>query len=295
MGDVSTQWIDHKYLETYRIASYVQAFSRNSINHLRELEGLTVDFGIAEFIPHWQKDTSLHKFTRYVIDIIFANDNDGSHRVPFGDDLVHPKWTVPVEMAFVTYGIRDEIEFEVPKIPPIPVREGNVTSYHDATEMLNRCWEHFEETRLSQDYEDLLHRVADEVFFVMFTNRATLQQLHRYLSGHVVSDYDADYIRTEFPEIQRYYTESGRLRRTVIPKWARRAIFFRDRGICTTCRKDLSGLLNTMSRENFDHIVPLARGGLNDVTNLQLLCESCNKSKSAIEQPTSTHYQRWFT
>jgi hypothetical protein len=158
MVDASTQWIDHKYLETYRIASYVQEFSRNSINYLRELEGLTVDFGISEFIPHWQKDTSLHKFTRYVIDALFADDNDGSRRVPFGDDLVHPRWTIPVEIAFVTYGLRDEIEFEVPKIPPIPVREGNVTSYCDATEMLDRCWEHFEETRLSQECDDLLHR-----------------------------------------------------------------------------------------------------------------------------------------
>ena len=45
---------------------------------------------------------------------------------------------------------------------------------------------------------------------------------------------------------------------------------------------------------NFDHIIPLALGGINDVTNIQLLCESCNKSKGANKISTSTKYERWY-
>lgn len=44
----------------------------------------------------------------------------------------------------------------------------------------------------------------------------------------------------------------------------------------------------------FDHIVPLAAGGLNDVTNLQLLCRACNREKSADRLRPSAEYRRWY-
>jgi 5-methylcytosine-specific restriction endonuclease McrA len=35
-----------------------------------------------------------------------------------------------------------------------------------------------------------------------------------------------------------------------------------------------------LTRYHLDHIVPIARGGLNIETNVQLLCQKCNQSKS---------------
>jgi 5-methylcytosine-specific restriction endonuclease McrA len=49
-----------------------------------------------------------------------------------------------------------------------------------------------------------------------------------------------------------------------------------------------------MSREEFDHIVPLADGGLNDVTNMQLLCRECNRRKRDGEAVTSDFYEAWY-
>jgi 5-methylcytosine-specific restriction endonuclease McrA len=75
------------------------------------------------------------------------------------------------------------------------------------------------------------------------------------------------------------FTEPGRLKRKPPPPWARRAVFFREHGRCAACCRDLTGLLDALSASHFDHIVPLAHGGLNDVSNLQLLCQRCNGRK----------------
>jgi hypothetical protein len=61
--------------------------------------------------------------------------------------------------------------------------------------------------------------------------------------------------------------------RRTIPKKVRHEVWQRDGGKCVDCG----------SRENleFDHIVPIARGGGNTARNIELLCETCNRKKGA--------------
>ncbi|MCA8260808.1 HNH endonuclease [Burkholderia multivorans] len=54
-----------------------------------------------------------------------------------------------------------------------------------------------------------------------------------------------------------------------------RELYRRQRGKCACCRIDLD------SKYHADHIEPLARGGSNDIANIQLLCRTCNLSKHA--------------
>jgi len=61
--------------------------------------------------------------------------------------------------------------------------------------------------------------------------------------------------------------------RRAIPEDVRHAVWRRDEGRCVQCG-------NQESLE-FDHIIPVARGGANTERNLQLLCERCNREKSA--------------
>jgi 5-methylcytosine-specific restriction endonuclease McrA len=49
-------------------------------------------------------------------------------------------------------------------------------------------------------------------------------------------------------------------------------VWRRDQGRCVKCGSQ-EGL-------EFDHIIPVSRGGSNTARNLQLLCENCNRSKS---------------
>ena len=93
---------------------------------------------------------------------------------------------------------------------------------------------------------------------------------------------------------RKFFKKDGILKRVGIPVWARRAVFFRDRGLCNTCRTDISGLVNIQSENHFDHIIPLALGGINDVTNLQLLCQKCNLSKGSRNKDTSKIYEAWY-
>ncbi|MBW1667002.1 MAG: HNH endonuclease [Deltaproteobacteria bacterium] len=60
--------------------------------------------------------------------------------------------------------------------------------------------------------------------------------------------------------------------REPIPEEVRFAVWRRDKGRCVKCgtNKDLE----------FDHIIPVSKGGSNTERNIQLLCQKCNREKS---------------
>ena len=58
-----------------------------------------------------------------------------------------------------------------------------------------------------------------------------------------------------------------------IPDNVKMYIWKRDNGRCAVC--------GSQEKLEFDHIIPLSKGGSNTARNLQLLCEKCNRSKGA--------------
>jgi hypothetical protein len=61
-------------------------------------------------------------------------------------------------------------------------------------------------------------------------------------------------------------------KRSPIPEDVKLVVWARDGGSCIRCgsRQDL----------HFDHIIPVAKGGGNSEANIQILCQSCNLTKS---------------
>jgi 5-methylcytosine-specific restriction endonuclease McrA len=66
--------------------------------------------------------------------------------------------------------------------------------------------------------------------------------------------------------------EAGRPTRIPIPRELRRAVFERDGGRCVECGSNFD--------LQYDHVLPVARGGATTLENLQLLCADCNVQKS---------------
>lgn len=65
-----------------------------------------------------------------------------------------------------------------------------------------------------------------------------------------------------------------------IPKSVKKYLFQRDKYQCQSC-----GKTDREAKLNIDHIIPLAKGGANDISNLQTLCSSCNQKKKDRYDP----------
>jgi hypothetical protein len=126
-------------------------------------------------------------------------------------------------------------------------------------------------------FASLWNRMTDEVFHLLFGNREFLLNFNLQLAA--------------------YRQECGHApsRRCAIPQWVKRAVYFRERGKCALCKKDLSGLVAIDPKQHYDHIVPLKALGANDPCNMQLLCAKCNLGKAASVARTSVVYDPWWT
>jgi 5-methylcytosine-specific restriction endonuclease McrA len=74
--------------------------------------------------------------------------------------------------------------------------------------------------------------------------------------------------------------------RITIPQSVKNYVFQRDNYQCQSC-----GKTNQETQLNIDHIIPLAKGGSNDISNLQTLCQQCNQKK---QHHFDIRFQRHF-
>ena len=68
------------------------------------------------------------------------------------------------------------------------------------------------------------------------------------------------------------FEQTEAARRERIPQDVKLFVWQRDEGKCVQCC--------SRERLEYDHIIPVAKGGSNTARNIQLLCEPCNRAKS---------------
>ena len=267
--------IDMKFFDTYYFCNIASNLIYNA--------GIDLASTLAEFFGRYLevepvsfgKYSALHDYCNWVVNVLFFQE-DSRRIYDLSDDIGD----------FSEYG-SDELIIKLEKEKnsiglwfdnAINCYQPEFTSFYnwllenlEDYAHLDVALDDYMDKMGNQDaYANTLEAISFEMFYVLFENRYFLYKFNEYMA-----------ISHEYA-IPRVY----------VPQWAKRAVFYRDKGKCVLCHKDLSGLLDVPEDKNiqYDHIVPLENGGLNDILNLQLLCSDCNQKKGTAAI-TGTKYR----
>ncbi|PXX72585.1 MULTISPECIES: HNH endonuclease [unclassified Pseudomonas] len=129
--------------------------------------------------------------------------------------------------------------------------------------------------------------ISHEVFCILFNDK----ELMRIFGERTASAF-ANVTASQHPN---YLHSTGRMKRSNYwPAWLKEALFYRENGRCAKCSTNLTGVFDPSQKFQIDHIIPISNGGTTDPTNLQILCEKCNKEKSNLSNAAGEYiYVPW--
>ena len=193
---------------------------------------------------------------------------------------------------YIQVELRSELEYLGRKADPDLMAEDwesllsdyNIDFSRDEVDEEQEEYIDYLETKLK---ENIVSKIADETFQLLFSDRMFCLKFNEIIANEI-NEYQLD----DYPDLLE--KDGKPIRCTYFPVWVQRAVFLRDKGCCAVCLKDLSGLLKTDFNNAIDHIVPLNLGGINDVTNFQLICRDCNLEKLGHTIKTSEFYPTYF-
>ncbi|ABZ78315.1 HNH endonuclease [Shewanella halifaxensis HAW-EB4] len=268
--------LNARFYETYYFCNVINNVLNDSFTYAVELNDFYGDGRVFSLIDKFPKQSVFHSFITFVVETIYS---ENSNKIDFDNFDYRSSGLLPIEKAFEYHGIKYQLFKEHLKelcsLKDVFIED----AYYD--------W-----LLASQYYEDLITQTVEEVFYLLFLNRELLLNFNQIMADSLEMQASDVSVHVHLNDL---LTTRCKNKRCHIPQWAKRAVYFRDRGRCVLCDKDLSGKLNINNLENYDHMVALANYGFNDVTNLQLLCKECNQNtKSAGVGSTSNSYQGWY-
>ena len=264
----SPSFINMPSQDVYFICQMVDR-SLSEINFARNIEDFMGDMACLRLLSNYPKYTPLHEYIEEIVTDVIWEERDADisklvdeHQVRWGRKL----W---VDHLLEAHG------FQI-----------NFLQWDSKRNTLVSVEEYLEHLQHEDIMSELIERVAKEAFHILFTNRKVLQDFGTHAAYQVL-----EVAPDMYPE---KFSNKGHLYRARIPQWVKNAIFHRDKGMCVQCRVDLTRLVNQQNALHYDHIIPLAKGGMNDITNLQLLCAKCNQSKSDNLSSVKIYYESWY-
>lgn len=284
--------IDAKFYETYYFCNIINNILHDQSTFLHKLDAFYGNGNIIHFLQPFQKYSIFHQFLEFVVtELYFENieeidlekikidKKNFSNLSIHIDSILKPK--LPIELAFEYYNI------EYPTFTDFLDQVDKTFETSDEEDL----YDYMREIQFDEAYDSLITQTVQEIFHVLFQNRK-LMLIFNEMMANAFERQSSEILPEEMASISK----TGKLARTTMPKWVKDAVYFRDRARCILCDKDLSGTTNLDNTPNYDHIVPLAKYGFNDVTNIQLLCKECNqKEKKDKFSTTSNIYQSWYS
>lgn len=279
--------IEMKYYGTYYYANIISNVLEDQVDYLRRLNEFYGDGLFHRFLEPFPKYSYFHQFIEFIIESLIFEELD---KIDIKEMLDKEKsYSFIPNINFRLLPINEALIFYDIDHQPFEKWLADIEKTFESADE-DDVYEYFYSLRDDGVIDNLYSRMVEEVFFILFLNRELLRTFNEMVAN-VIGDVRLD----ELDVIEKkMFKRDGVLKRQSIPAWVKKAVFYRDRGRCVICNTDLSGLLSFQNRFQFDHIVPLAHGGLNDVSNIQLLCEPCNRKKRDGDSITSKKYERWY-
>lgn len=131
---------------------------------------------------------------------------------------------------------------------------------------------------MDEDYnvdEDLL---CSNITNTLLSDNGYGEREHWYIKSSLLNevDYMLDFLEVflekNYMPIEEESEDSEKPNRH-IPQDVKVSVWRRDKGQCVQC--------SSKEKLEYDHIIPVSKGGSNTERNIQLLCEKCNRQKSA--------------
>lgn len=249
--------IELTYYETYYFANAVKNVLEHQMHYLRNLDDFYGDMKYVGLVRPFHKYSAFHAFIEFVIDEIMS-DEVLYDKLDIRQDTFDRLKEVPSAWVLDPHPAKLSVNLALDRYGIQHQGFQEWLQEHGTTFVDARKADLEEYCYLLREdgtWDQLLERATREVFFVLFQNRHVLMLFNDMIADQV-KQYGADAMSSEHAEF--------------------------------------TGIVNIWTADNYDHIVPLASGGLNDASNIQLLCRECNSRKRAADAGTSNRYEAWY-